>query len=241
MRFQKLSILAAALAAFVFFATPLMAADRMEAPGEKKPPMTSPGYISLLYYRMTGQLPDFERWAESSDDYIQASEFDKMMVRDEKANELKKIFSLLTVTEPVVMEKTVKLSQYSRTNEGFFIEGLKPDMFFSFSFMDKSYAVIPIGIMDKQWIKVRDPEKAAAIANAVDMRDGAVNMVLHVVPQTADKTAPMSLDGRDHWLIAAEIKDLALYQVGTGKLLWQNMEGPVDAQTHQELMGLFSK
>ena len=228
------------LVAFCIFvvASPASMAQEIPSSGDG-PQLTSPAYVALLFHRLSGTAPNFEAWAVASDEYEAASPFDKMLVRDEKIKKLKDVFGLLAPQEAIVVEKRVKLSQYSRANQGFFIESLTPDLFFAFHFMGENYALVPNAIMDKQWVKVENPEQAKRIEQEAHANDGHVNLVLYLVVTSIDREKPMDIDGENFWLMAADVKQMSLHdRFSQRRLLWASGDTVVNKQIHNELLEL---
>lgn len=198
-----------------FFLPRPVAALEYSAPVE-----TSPGQIAMIYHRLTGQAPDFAAWAAASDSYLKAGRLDKLTVQQQKAAELQNIFDLISLQDPIVIRVPVKLSAYSHSNYGYFIENFREDTFFSFGFMGQNYAVIPQNLVDRQWIPVSG-EAAMKIEKALGAAR-QLTVYLRVLPKFADKSVPMKLDGIDHWLLMGEPESLSLYSYGGDYLLWES-------------------
>lgn len=204
---------------------------------EEKPQPTTPGYIAVLFHKLSGRTPDFESWARNTEEYQAAASFSKPSVQERKVQDFRNIYNLLSFQEPLIVDMPVTLSDYSARNKGFLVESFREDTFFSSRYNDQSYAVIPVGIMDRQWLKVPDPDAAAAIAAAArNGKDRPLVMVLTLSPKYADSATPAVLYGESHWLMSAEIKRMTLYAHDSGTPLWQS--GEDDDAKRRELLKL---
>lgn len=215
--------------ALVILATQGVAAQNL------KPEPSSPAHIAMTFYKLTRQIPDFDAWVRASQIYNTAADVDKPATLHRERQELNNRFSLLTLQEPLVVETPVTLSAYNAAAQGFFVENFKDDTFFPAHHLDHGYAIVPQGIIDRQFLKVEDPALASTIEAA---RDRALTMVLLLSPKYADNTAPASLDGKNHWLISAGIEKMTLYISDLPVPLWQSqVPGAADVK-FQELLNL---
>jgi len=201
------------------------------------PGITPPATVAMVFHRLAGSAPDFAAWAKMMPEYQSALTFDRQNVLSAKVAELKNAYALLTLQEPIVAEMRVKLSPYSETNRGFFVEGLDDDAFFPVEHAGNFYAVIPRRIGDRQWVKVPNAAQAAALTAA---RDSApdITMVFFLMPKYADRSAPADIGGKPHWLLSAEILKTALYAADSKAPLWQSEDAHVDGKKRQELLKL---
>lgn len=219
------------------FATP---AAPVYGTQEKKSLPSTPDYIAMTFYKLTRQMPDFNAWAQLTPAYKNAAPFEKLSVMDQQAQRMKESYDLLTLQEPLIVEMPVKLSAYSTTNHGYFIENFRADTFFPAFFADQAYAIVPQGIMDKQWLKVSDPLLAKHIDAAVQSRpDRLLMMALFMTPDYADKSAPVFLEGTNYWLMAATIRKMMLYDPGNNLLLWSSDTADIRDEKHQRLLDLY--
>lgn len=209
------------------------------ATSARAPAETSPGYVALLFYRLTGQQPDFDAWAMASDDYSRANGFDKDLVRREKAAEVTRAYHLITYDDPVVVQRPVLLSSYSRSKRGFFVQSFRPDTFFGFDFLGRDYALVPIDLMDFQWVSLETEEDMRRIDAHLRQHEGKAIAYISVVPVSADRERPMPLDGRDYWLLSGRIKRLQLFDATGQHLLWEGVGKEESARHRQQVMDLY--
>jgi hypothetical protein len=206
---------------------------------EKKPALTNPRYVAMIFSKLSGKTPDFDGWIHSTQEYQDAAKTNKDEVRSKLMKEMKGAYSLLTLEEPITVETPVKLSAYSASNGGFFVESFKPETFFPLSYGKQSYAVIPQEIMEKQWLKVTDPAAAKAIEDAARNPAGKpLTMLLFLVPKYADGTKPAPIDGDNYWLLSAEVRKMMLYGPDSPDPLWQSENTEADNAKRQELLNL---
>ena len=205
-----------------------------------KQELSSPYYIALLFYKMTAQIPDFDAWARQTPEYKNASIFTRMIILEQKIKEMKNDYNSLSVREYLIVEIPVRMSEYSVSNNGFFIENFSTDTFFPVTYNDKSYAIVPEGIVDKQWLKVSTIAAAKTIDDAAKSDKGRLLMLtLFLSPEYADKITPVSLDGRDYWLILTNVKKMRLTPLKTNTLLWQSGSIGFKDKKSQKLLDLY--
>ena len=204
-----------------------------------KPALTPPFTIAMIFDKLTKQEPDFESIARQTQAYINSTTFDQSSVLAEQVEKIKGDYNLLTLSEPIIIESQVKLSPYNAANHGFFVENFKLSTFFPVSYNGKSYAVVPQGIMDKQWLKVEDQTVVASIESAAKSSDRLLTMILFLTPQDADGSSPAIIDGESYWPISAGVKKLMLYPLNGDTLLWQSSGTAAEDKNHQNILNLY--
>lgn len=205
---------------------------------EKNAGPTSPDYIAMVFNKLTGQTPDFTGWALKSKAYTEAGKFEKQNALKKQSDDYKRAFSLLTLQEPITVEAEVKLSAYSQVNQGYFIESFKEDTYFATPFAGEIYAIVPIRIMDHQWLKV-DAATAKTIDISRRVSNDNVLLSISLLPTFADKSSPANLNGQKQWLLSAEIKDMAMYPLTGGPAFWRSKDEANRDAKHQELLNLY--
>lgn len=219
---------------------PLMGGLPPISPEDMTPPATtSPGYVALLYYRMTGQTPDYEAWAMASDAYTKANSFDKDLVRREKAAEAARAYHLVTYDDPIIVDHEAVLSSYSRAKRGFFVENFRPDTFYGFDFIGRNYAVVPLDLMDFQWVSVDDEKTQSKIEDQVRLSGGKVRMYIYLTPTFADKQTPLKLDSKEYWLLSGRVQKLQIFDPRGKRLLWEGYGKSHVGQRQQEVLDLY--
>lgn len=217
-------------------APPMAAPDADEATAPKP---TAPGQVALFYYKLAGQQPDFTLWARESDAYLKANAFDKELVAREKASEASRAYQLVTFDDPIVVAVPIKLSTYSRAQQGFFVENFRPDTFYSYHFIDRDYALVPIDLMDYKWLSVESPAQMKRIADTIAISQNTAMLYMQITPNFADKDKPMHIGDKDYWLMSGKIKRLQVYDSHGKKLLWESY-GKGEMDTNQkELLDLY--
>jgi hypothetical protein len=231
-----LSVLAAALLAVASAQAQKPIADQ-----DPKPEVTSSGYIAMAFYKLSGGTPDFKAWAESSKAYNEASPFDKDLIRERQMTEIENIFSLFTLDEPIVLLLPAKLSEYSITNKGFFIENIKEDTFFPVSYVGNDFAVIPQNIMDHQWVRADDKQAKIIDQAARNIGNRTLHMYFHLTPIFADKAAPLNIEGINRWLLLGEVQKMTLVIPTFDKVIWTSQNANFEEKKDNELLDLYQK
>ncbi len=228
----------ACLALSLALAAPARAQEAPKAGIFFNPQMSSPAYVAMVYYKMAGKKPPFEQWAMHSESYKTATDFDKMAVRAQKAAELEKYYSLLSISDPIVIKTAVRLSPYSQVSKGFMVESFRDDTYFSFSFGGESFAVIPHRLMDYQWIDA-DAALGQKISNAAANKSNPLEITIYAVPLSVDRRASMALDGQDHWLVSGKVQNIVLSTADGTQVLWEKHDAGYKDKTREELMNLY--
>src|SRR3972149_5637932 len=206
---------------------------------EKKPEPTDPVYITMLFFKLAGKVPDFEFLARNTQEYRDAPQTYKPEVLDQQILDLKSNYSLITQQEPLVVETPVKLSKYSVVNKGFFVENFREDTFFPVKYHNQTYAIAPQGIMDKQWLKVTDPAVGKTIEDAAMKDEGkSLTMVLTLIPKYVDGSEPAVMDDEYYWLISVDVKSMALYAPDSPDRLWQSEDTSAEDARRRKLLNL---
>lgn len=208
----------------------------------KKPFATASQGIAMLFYKMTGQTPDFQQWAMASESYEKASRFDKDLALGEKIKELRGLFTGVDPKEAIIIQTPAVLSEYSIKNKGFLVENFSDEAFYTYTFMGKRYAVVPQGEMEHQWISIDDPETVEKIKTASRRTADPPVLLLYIEPTFADGKAPLHIGGVDYWLIAGKLRNIGLYTSRTDDaLLWALQESKNISERQQELLQLYKR
>lgn len=206
----------------------------------ERPPLTPPDYIAMTFFKLAGQPPDFAAWTQNAPALKNATSFNRDVIQQEAIKRLKESFSLLSTRDPIVMETDVKLSAYDMKNRGFFIQNFKISTFFPAHYLDRSYAVVPQGLVDKQWMSVEDPSVAATIESAARASGRLLKMTVFLIPKYVDAKTPTSIGGEAYWPIVASVQKMVLYAPSSNMILWQSLNGgAIVNETHQGILNLY--
>jgi len=187
---------------------------------------TDPFYIAMIFYRFSGKAPDFRDMVMNSDEYKMTADNEKIYIIERLVEEYRSTYSLITMQEPIVLEADVKLSNYNEKLGGFLIENFNSNFFFVVEAMGKNYALIPEGIVDKQWMKVEDKNIGKKIeqqyARAILMRD-PLRMSFTLTPVYSDATKPIVINNKEYWLMSVKPTSMVLYAPETEEVLWKSI------------------
>jgi hypothetical protein len=231
---KKTSLL---LAAAAFLALSGAASARAQLLKAQKPAPTPARYISMLYDKLTGKMPDFALWALDTPEYIAAKATDRPKVEEKTVKNLTDIFNLMTVSEPIVLEVDAQISSYSAMGGGFLVQNFNDLTFFDYGYRDKRYALVPHGIVDYQWLH-DIPEESQHIMQETQNGRHA-HMVFTMVPLAADPT-PMPLNGHTYRLIMADIQKIEMWSADGKSIVWDStMNDPGSLKSR--LMNMYNK
>lgn len=205
-----------------------------------RPSVTPPQTVAMLFYRLAGTFPNFDAWVRQSDEMKNATPFDQANILEKETDRLKQAFIDIAVRDPIVVEMQAKLSDYNAKNKGFFIENFRSSTFFPVHYIDRSYAIVPQGLIEKQWMKVEDDSAAQTIEAAARASKGRfLSMTLLLTPLYADNKTPASIGGEAYWPLVVEVRRLMLYGTDPTTPLWQSVDGATTDEKHQSILNLY--
>jgi len=176
--------------------------------------------VAILFYRITGQTPDFESWALRTFNYKGNNELEKEAKFNETQAALKSKYSLTSFNEAINVESYVTLKQYSAKGAGFFVQQFNEETFFPYDFNGETYAVIPTDLMDNQWLEMT-AEKAAQLKKHMNKKGQLfMRLILTPIQGQRDTKVPLS-NGKDNWLLASKVQDIEIWSPKTKELLWR--------------------
>ncbi len=183
-----------------------------------KPAASTAADIALTFYKLSGIIPDFPLLAKEYKPYQETYGLEKTTLFNNRVEQLKNVYSLLTMQEPIVVEYSVKLSDYSQKNKGFFIENFEERTFFKFNHHNKDFAVVPDGIMDWQWLRVANNKKVAEMNKAANV----LTALIFMSPIYTDSSRPALIQDTNYWLLFAKINKIELYLPDAVKPIWRS-------------------
>lgn len=204
-------------------------------------PVTPAITVAMVYQKLAGRAPDFNAWATQSDEYLAAPDLQKSIIMEQQASNLKNVFSLTTLAEPIIVADKVMISEYSPKNGGFSIESFSEDKFFPFHFAGNDYAVVVPDLANHQWQPV-DIDDAGTIDIAAQRNGRILTATLFITPMMADIRAPLVIDGKNYWLISGELTRFSITAPGQTKpVLEKNImtAKAVDGKTSSDLLNLY--
>ena len=217
---KKLALFA--LLALIALATPGFnaKADDLSAPTigvPGFPDISDNMYVAMVYHRLIGKYPNFESWARLTPEYQKMSDFDKAGYLQTKPGELRQQYSLMTSTQPIVLQFTASISKYSDDSEGYLVRNFSEETFFPYKYAGADYAVIPAGLMDFQFLPVVG-DAQARVEKVLRNSRRQMRMVIYIAPgyASADPKDRMDLTGpdgktRNYALISGKVTNVELY------------------------------
>lgn len=182
--------------------------------------------VATIYHKLTGQLPDFDTWARLSPQcQAEKTQTGRIDCQENKRAELKDKFQLQTVTESIPVPFVPAIfSAYSRENNGYVIKNFTDETYLPFSYAGRNYAIIPQGLMDRQFLPITGPaQKDVETALRGAQRKAVV--LLYIQPTFASKDAPaVELDGKQYTLISGKVTNIGVYKCRKNQpctLLWE--------------------
>lgn len=205
--------------------------------------VTPAATVAMIFYKLSGKAPDYQKWAMQTEAWQKASPLEKDVQLEAETANFRNMFTLTTLAEPVIIQRTVTLSPYSYRNGGFSVAEFNEDAYFDYSFGGDNYAVVIPSLPNYQWIDVVSEEKAAMLDRAADKNGRKVVATLFITPDFADASRPMQLGGKDYWLISGQINRIVLSAPGSSIPLWEKSSAASDpnGKPQQEILDLYRK
>lgn len=183
------------------------------------PVKSDPARVAVLFHRLTGQLPPFAEWAKQTPEFKQASDFERSTVLEVQTSAMKDLYRLTTLSEPIVVDLAVRVSEYSFSNKGFLLGNLTDDVIFPFSYAGRNYAVTVPGLQEAEWLPVEDDKTAMTLDVAAAKNDRLLHAVLVLSAVSADRKGTIKINGVDYWMLAGRLQEMQFYEPGKTRLL----------------------
>lgn len=178
--------------------------------GLKMTPQADARHISMLFHKMAGFQPDFEKWIENSEEYKKTPKQQRRAYMNERLDVLHDYYARIKTDEPIVVYFKTQVPAYDREKGGFQIQGVKKDMFFGYEHEGGHFAVVPTDAVKYEWFTL--PETQLSYNTNFDMdRGGTAIFHFHLLPKSIDTSTPYLLDNSPHWLIATEVVEIQMW------------------------------
>ncbi len=205
------------------------------------PDTASAADVATIFYRLTRQNPDFHKWIPFLPEYKTMTDSERLEYLQTKPLEWQQKFDLLTLQDPIAIQFEGVLSPYSDENQGYVVRNFASDTFFSFTFAQKNYAIVPQGLMDHQFLPVQ-PAAKKDVESGLSMTGRKIFMIIYVQPTYADAAAPPTvIDGKPYQLISGKVMNIALYKIYANKqatVLWEEGTKTFNDNQKNELLNL---
>ncbi|MBI1214332.1 MAG: hypothetical protein GC185_00770 [Alphaproteobacteria bacterium] len=203
---------------------------------QQKPKPTQARYIAMLYDKLTAHMPDFDAWARATPAYKNAPLVKKAEVETATGKDLLETFTLMTVSEPIVMTAEAQISAYSTMGNGFLMQNFNDMSFFDYEYDGERYALVPNGIVDYQWLHDLPSDNDNIMR---ETKNGYhAQMVFTLVPLRADPK-PMEMGGVKYHLILADISKIEMWSADGSRVIWDStMNDPTSVKSR--LMNMYN-
>lgn len=200
---------------------------------DTRPAKTQDIHIAMLYHKLTNKgEPDYEKMIGKWSRYQKANLMERSEMLEKYVPPMKEAYDLITPTEPIVANVRVKISGYSPSQKGFFVQSFNDMTFFKFMYMDQRYMVIPSGIAEYQWLKA--PPGLADIVMRETKNGHDANLTLTLISLKVDPN-PMIMDKLRYNLLLAEISKIELWSKDGKSIIWDSAMGSRDRKRNELL------
>lgn len=177
--------------------------------------------IAMTYYKLINRQPDFASWIKEDPRYIQAQPEDQPGIMAEETQKLAAAFTALDPKKTILVVRT-QARMMVATNPKDNRKTLKVEfqgqgpVYFPYLVGGQNITLIPNGIDIYREIPVSDAD-AARIQSLIDYRSIG-NLVIEVVPTSAEGRGPVMLDSVPQWLMLGEIGYIGFYNDRTDEM-----------------------
>jgi len=213
-------ISSAAIAVVVFMMSVSGVFAQQFLDGLKMTPQTDAMYVSMLFHKMAGFQPDFESWIQNSDEYKKMPSKQKSPYLNERLDVFYNYYNNVSEKKPLVVHLKATLGAYDKERGGYKVEAFNPGLFFNYDYEVGHFAIIPSNIKDFEWFTVPAEVITKDPSIDVDAPASTVYFHLHMMPKSIDKTKPVKIHGQPHWLLAADITQVQMWNVYNQRPLW---------------------
>lgn len=184
--------------------------------GLKMTPQADARHISMLFHKMAGFQPDFEKWIENSEEYKKTPKQQRRAYMNERLDVLHDYYARIKTDEPIVVYFKTQVPAYDREKGGFQIQGVKKDMFFGYEHEGGHFAVVPTDAMKYEWFIIpRENSPYSYLDNG-----GTAIFHFHLRPKSIDTSTAYLLNDSPHWLIATEIIEIQMWNKKNDTPIW---------------------
>ena len=173
--------------------------------------------IAILFHRMADHEPSFSKWAQTTEAFKKAPKSERKRIFNEQTDVVRDMYYSASVEDPIVVHISAQIPPYDTAREAFLIENFNNKLHFSFSHLKNNFAVIPIGITKFKWYTI--PAEQLKNSGLNLKKPNIVNLQLTLTPKTADTTGAVMIDGKQHWLLSAEVDEVQMWS-SRGHIMW---------------------
>ena len=210
--------------------------------------------VAFAFYKLGGKTPDFKVWVENKPEYLDVRLSDREAYVRNEMLALKQRFATfdperdlisVRIVADITVEEVLDSAYDSGTGRRFELKvsaGNEDMLYFPYELNGQYIAMIPNNldqvlsreIDEKLFRKVQADigyEKSTKSASAV------LNFLVR--PTSVDMTQPMPLDGKNQWLMMAEIATFSVTTAEEGEVIWDYRAPWYYTETEKNIGGLY--
>lgn len=216
-------------------------------------PMTE--RVAFAFYKLGGKTPDFKVWAENKPEYLDLRVSDREAWLRNQILDLKQRFARFDPETDLIAVRIVSdiavqeiaTDEYADDGPGRRFEikvnaGDQTMLYFPYQINEQYIAVIP-DHLDTVLTREVDEKLFRKIQTGIgyDRQSKSATAVLNFLlrPISADMKQPMLLDGKNQWLMMAEIATFSATTYEEGEVIWDYRAPWYYTQTEKDLGGLY--
>ncbi len=189
-----------------------------------------PVEIAMMYQKVQGQIPDFEKLALLTPNYQKAPDFAKTEVLYSQAKTLKNIFHDDARMNHIVVLDDLLIDTYNPQNYEFSFRDFDFDKYYLYIYGDETYILFIRNIDDYQIFKANN--KSHGFISSAYIKNDYVAAELILKPVRADINPYIMDDKTPANLILADLEEIKLVTYESGQILYHDISQKLKAKTH---------
>lgn len=247
-RVLSLACLAFALLGLLFFPF-----DSMAKKKKTTDPMTE--RVAFAFYKLCGVMPDFKAWVEGRPEFADVRFSDRDAYTRNEILSLKQRFAAYDLDKELVEVKIVAdlgveeikaYGSFDPNEPRRFRLSANPGggsiLYFPYE-MNEQYIAVIANNLEKVLVKEVDESAFRDIRRGIEYdesaRKGRVVLNFLLRPVSADMKQPMLLDGKNQWLMMAEIATFSVETPLDGQVIWDYRAPWYFSRTEQSVGSLY--
>lgn len=184
--------------------------------------------VMIAFYKTAGILPDFDPWIRGRDPYRSTMLLRRDKVYAQERNRLRVAWNAYDPQKDILTVRAYVRGKMEPSEDGknFILqlqfEGAEGVHYFPYDFLDESIALVPLDLDEHMRITL-SPQEHSRISS-VPGQENQATMILRLRPVRADKDMLYVMDGRDRWVLLADIAALSIWS-RKGVSLWNYSAG----------------
>ena len=253
---KSLKVLHVFLAAFLVLAAASGSAQALLSKGE----YSEEEKVGFAFYKLGGIKPDFDSWAKNTNAYFNTLPAQKSQFLQDEISRLEQGFHNFQTDEDMVVVRSPvevvtsdfaspdpKYTQMGITKHSVIVLENAPSAYLPFQIVNTWVAIIPhdyssfinMYLTDEQFEKLRKSLNYRDRFKEIRFQ-GDIELILR--PVTVDVDKPIKIEGKDMWLMGAEIASMTIWERNDKeKIIWEYSAPWYVTGSSKQLLNLYDE